>query len=192
MRFNTFSVAIKAAVAAALLSFAAWGGGVFSAADFSPSTLSQQILRDGSEKTAVDLSHDPSRWGQFIKNVGTGKKEWTKLALSLYPFMDSKKQMDLRRTFEDSITVSPEEVVEAVGSSSSELQIVCGPSVYNEYDRAKDSDDNRYDAVAALIAEQQEKSTLDKAVVAELNKCADLLDAASNKLDREFSDRDNH
>lgn len=157
---------------------------------FTPAALAQQIKQEGIKQTASKLVQQQTSWEQFLKEIDTGQQEWVSLGLSFYRYLPGSKQIELRLAFEDSLNASPTSTVAAAEGNIGKLRLLCAASAYDDYDRAKNSDDERFNAVATVIATNHDQPTIDGKLIVLLNRCADLLDKESKKLDKEFAGQD--
>lgn len=151
-------------------------------------SLTRQIEVDGLHQTSLSLSNDSKRWPIFISNVSNDGKDWTSLAIAIYYEVEGKRKVEIHTALQESLLFDPVGVLEASADQPRSLKLLCGPSAYSEYDRAEDSDSQRFDAVASVIANDHDHPTIAPALLRRLNKCADLLDLATQSIQKKYSD----
>ncbi len=150
--------------------------------------LVEDIKRLGEKAVVRSLRKDKKQWTSLMSSISSGEQAWINVGLLLLLSATGAAKSDLRIAFEDALIAGPVITIRSISSRSPNLRVICGPSAHLEYHLAENSIDERLSAVASVLVQENPRLT-DASLRTRLNRCADMLQQADERLRRDQSNR---
>ncbi len=148
--------------------------------------VAQDITRLGERTVIRSLKKDKKQWTNFISSISSAEQAWIDLGLLLLPHTTGAARAEVRIAFEDALVAAPATTIGSISPRSPNLGVICGPSAHPEYHLAENSIDQRLRAVGSVLV-QENPSLTDASLKGRLNMCADMLQAADERIRRDQS-----
>jgi hypothetical protein len=142
-----------------------------------PDSIRQQIHKHGAKQTVEALYTDNSAWGELLRNISSGEREWLQVAVELKDGADAGASEMIKFAVGEALANKPENVID-IAIKKFGLQTVCSePDIddarYSSYEKAVLEINRRIDVLKNIHTHKYQHFR---------NACIDELNKSKSRL----------